>query len=224
MLSRAERQSRVGRRLFCHRSPHISIISCFWWCRVPKKDIRSKYAWTFIFLSHAPRSVPCLIFSPFFTCFFFLSLIPRAVSFHFLSGLGTPSLESVFFSYQPFPPPSPCPPAPLLYAFLLFFFFTLLLSLSHPPLPSLVISLSYVCPSLCVCVPPLFVSNSFSREIRDAYLVPLSSTGAAALSYIVRRWPHHQNAHSLVLRSTYLDRCQKGPIQIISPALRFFGN
>lgn len=52
-----------------------------------------------------------------------------------------------------------------------------------PSLLSWVISLSYVCPSLYVCVPPLFVSDSFSREIRDAYLVPLFSTSAAALSY-----------------------------------------
>lgn len=36
-----------------------------------------------------------------------------------------------------------------------------------------VISLSYVCPSLCVCAPSSFVSDSFSWEIRDAYLAPL---------------------------------------------------
>lgn len=45
---------------------------------------------------------------------------------------------------------------------------------THPPFFSWLISLSYVCPSLCVCVLPSFVSDSFSREIRDAYLVPLS--------------------------------------------------
>lgn len=87
---------------------------------------------------------------------------------------------------------------------------TLPLFLSHPSLFSLVISLSYVCPSLCVCVPPLFVSNSFSREIRDAYLVLLSSTGAAAVSYTARRRPRCQNAHSPVMCSTYLHCCQ-GP-------------
>lgn len=54
-----------------------------------------------------------------------------------------------------------------------------------PSLPSWVISLSYVCPSFYVCVPPLFVSDSFSREIRDAYLVLLSSTGTVMLSYTV---------------------------------------
>ena len=56
-----------------------------------------------------------------------------------------------------------------------------------PSLLSWVISLSYVCPSLYVCVPPLFVSDSFSREIRDAYLVPLFSSSAAAPSYTVQR-------------------------------------
>lgn len=45
--------------------------------------------------------------------------------------------------------------------------------LPRPPSFSWVISLSYVCPSLCVCVLPSFVSDSFSREIRNAYLVPL---------------------------------------------------
>lgn len=53
----------------------------------------------------------------------------------------------------------------------------------HPHLPTMsppslaplswVISLSYVCPSLCVCAPSPFVSDSFSWEIRDAYLAPL---------------------------------------------------
>lgn len=67
---------------------------------------------------------------------------------------------------------------------------------SPSPSPlSRVISLSYVCPSLCVCVPPLFVSDSFSREIRDAYLVPLFSTGAAAPSYAAPRWPRHEKRH-----------------------------
>lgn len=67
---------------------------------------------------------------------------------------------------------------------------------SPSPSPlSWVISLSYVCPSLCVCVPPLFVSDSFSREIRDAYLVPLFSTSAAALSYAALRWPRREKHH-----------------------------
>lgn len=67
---------------------------------------------------------------------------------------------------------------------------------SPSPSPlSWVISLSYVCPSLCVCVPPLFVSDSFSREIRDAYLVPLFSTSAAALSYAALRWPRREKRH-----------------------------
>lgn len=83
------------------------------------------------------------------------------------------------------------------------------LSLS-PSLLSWVISLSYVCPSLYVCVPPLFVSDSFSREIRDAYLVPLSSTGAVALSYIAQGWPHRQKPHPLIMCSSYPDQCQ-GP-------------
>lgn len=47
------------------------------------------------------------------------------------------------------------------------------LSFTHLTLPSWLISLSYVCPSLCVHVLPSFVSDSFSREIRDAYLVLL---------------------------------------------------
>lgn len=78
-----------------------------------------------------------------------------------------------------------------------------------PSLLSWVISLSYVCPSLYVCVPPLFVSDSFSREIRDAYLVPLSSTGAVALSYIARQWPHRQKPHPLMMCSSCSDQCQR---------------
>lgn len=113
----------------------------------------------------------------------------------------------------PPPPPPPCPRAPLLYGFLLFtcmpLSFSLCLPLALPPF-SRVISLSYVCPSLYVCVPPLFVSDSFSREIRDAYLVPLSSTGAVALSYTAWRWPRRQKPHPLIMRSSYPDRCQ-GP-------------
>lgn len=149
-------------------------------------------------------------------CIFSSSLAPFAVSFHFLSGLLTPSLESTrFFILTTPPPPFPCPHAPLLYGFLLFtcmpLSFSLCLSLSHPP--SLfffwVISLSYVCPSLYVCVPPLFVSDSFSREIRDAYLVPLFSTSAAAPSYTVRRWPRRQKPHTLIPRSSYPDQCQR---------------
>lgn len=53
-------------------------------------------------------------------------------------------------------------------------------SLPYPPFFSWVISLSYVCPSLCVCVLPSFVSDSFSREIRDAYFVPLFPRSAKA--------------------------------------------
>lgn len=53
-------------------------------------------------------------------------------------------------------------------------------SLPYPPFFSWVISLSYVCPNLCVCVLPSFVSDSFSREIRDAYLVPLFPRSATA--------------------------------------------
>ncbi len=78
-----------------------------------------------------------------------------------------------------------------------------------PSLLSSVISLSYVCPSLYVCVPPLFVSDSFSREIRDAYLVPLFSTGAAALSYTVWRWPRRKKPHPLIMCSSYPDQCQR---------------
>lgn len=125
-------------------------------------------------------------------------------SFHFLSGLCTQSLKCSLFFSPTFSASISLPSCPTTVSF--FFFTCISLYLSHPPSLSfspslffLVISLSYVCPSLCVCVPPLFVSNSFSREIRDAYLVPLSSTGAAAPGYTVRRWPHRQNAYSSVM-------------------------
>lgn len=81
-----------------------------------------------------------------------------------------------------------------------------------PSLLSWVISLSYVCPSLCVCVPPLFVSDSFSREIRDAYLVPLFSTSAAALSYTVQQWPRRKTPHPLIMTwSVSRARCRIKP-------------
>lgn len=57
-----------------------------------------------------------------------------------------------------------------------------LASVALPPLPPFLywlISLSYVCPSLCVCLLPPFVSDSFSREIRDAYLGPLFPSSPA---------------------------------------------
>lgn len=112
--------------------------------------------------------------SPFFSCVF--SLSPFAVSFHFLSGLCTPSLVSELPLLLHFL----ALVLPLLYGFLLFTCMPLSFSLCLPRPPSFsrVISLSYVCPSLYVCVPPLFVSDSFSREIRDAYLAPLFPTSA----------------------------------------------
>lgn len=81
-----------------------------------------------------------------------------------------------------------------------------------------VISLSYVCPSLYVCVPSLFVSDSFSRKIRDAYLVPLSSTDAVALGYSVWRWPRRQKPHA---RSSHADRSRgpEKPRPLLSTAL-----
>lgn len=122
--------------------------------------------------------------SPFFSCVFFSStLAPYAVSFHFLSGLCTPSLESAgFFPPLTTPPLSfPCPHALTVWISLVHVRASVFLPLSpSPSLLSWVISLSYVCPSLYVCVPPLFVSDSFSREIRDAYLVLLSSTGGSS--------------------------------------------
>lgn len=108
------------------------------------------------------------------------------------------------------PPPFPCPHAPLLYGCLLFTCMPLSFSfcLPRPPSFSWVISLSYVCPSLYVCVPPLFVSDSFSREIRDAYLVPLFSTSAAALSYTVQRWPRHKMPHLHIMCLSYPNHCR----------------
>lgn len=108
-------------------------------------------------------------------------LAPRVFFFSFSPLLVHPIIRD-FAGFAP--PTPPCPPAPLQY-------FSLLL-LPSPSLLFLVISLSYVCPSLCVCVPPLFVSHSFSREIRDAYLVPLFSTSTVGLSSTARRWPLRQ--------------------------------
>lgn len=125
-----------------------------------------------------------------------ISLVLYAFSFNFLSSLCIPSLDIVCF-FLPSPSCSiSLPWRTVLFSFFFFFIHvhaSVFLPLSPAPsLLFLVISLSYVCPSFYVCVPPLFVSDSFSREIRDAYLVPLSSTGAAALSYIVCRWPHSE--------------------------------
>ena len=87
------------------------------------------------------------------------------------------------------------------------------LCLPRPPSFSWVISLSYVCPSLYVCVPPLFVSDSFSREIRDAYLVPLFSTSRgsaelhrAAMALVVESHIHSSCAHHTP------DQCFEGPV------------
>lgn len=144
--------------------------------------------------------------SPFFSCDVSSSLTPHAVSFHFLSALCTPSS---FSSYNPsssilLPSCSLTVWMSLVHMHASVF---LLLSPS-PSLLSWVISLSYVCPSLYVFVPPLFVSDSFSREIRDAYLVPLFSTSAAVLSYTVQRWPRHKLPHLLIVFLSYPDRCQ----------------
>lgn len=80
------------------------------------------------------------------------------------------------------------------------------LCLPRPPSFSWVISLSYVCPSLYVCVPPLFVSDSFSREIRDAYLVPLFSTSRgsaelhrAAMALVIESHIHSSCAHHTLI-------------------------
>lgn len=130
--------------------------------------------------------------TPFFSPALFLPpSVPMLFSFHCLCALRAPSLVRSLFS-------SCCPSSSI---FLPSRSLTVWISLVHThgsvffpvsPSPSpfsWVISLSYVCPSLCVCVPPLFVSDSFSREIRDAYLVPLFSTSATALSYAALRWP-----------------------------------
>lgn len=150
---------------------------------------------------------------------FFLSpsLAPYTVSFHFLSGLFTPSLECAhfFFLLPPNPSSSISLPSCTLTVWFSLVHVNASVFLPLSPSPSLlswVISLSHVCPSFYVCVPPLFVSDSFSREIRDAYLVLLSSTGTVMLSYTVWRWPHRQKSHLLITSSSYLDRCKgSGP-------------
>ena len=144
--------------------------------------------------------------------FFFFSLPHTLRCFCSLSALCTSSLVCARFS--PPPPPPPPPLAALMLPYCMDFScsrpglcLSASVSLALPPV-SRVISLSYVCPSLYVCVPPLFVSDSFSREIRDAYLVPLSSTGAVAVSYTARRWPRCQKLPPLIMCSSYPDRCQ----------------
>lgn len=98
---------------------------------------------------------------------------------HILFAVCTPSLVRLLLSAVPFllSFPPPC-------SFTVWMFTHKPTSFSHclphPPFFSWVISLSSVCPSLCVCVLPSFVSDSFSREIRDAYLVPLYPGSATA--------------------------------------------
>lgn len=121
---------------------------------------------------------------------------PRAVSFNFLSARCIPSLTCAGF-VRPGPSSASLPSCSLTVWISLVHVHSSVFpsaSLALPPF-SWVISLSYVCPSLCVCVPPLFVSDSFSRKIRDAYLVPLSPTDAAAPSRAVHRWPCRQKPH-----------------------------
>lgn len=191
--------------------PHIYIMSCFRSCRMSKKDIRGKYACPSFSYRMLYKACHASSFAPFFFWEFF-PLIPLAVPFHFLPALCTPSLECRFFLTKSFRLHLPA----LLHPYCMLFVMLASVSLTLPSF-FLVISLSYVCPSLCVCVPPLFVSNSFSREIRDAYLVLLSSTSAAALSYIERQWPHHQNAHSLMLCTSIV--VKKARSETINPAL-----
>lgn len=83
-----------------------------------------------------------------------------------------------------------------------------------PPSPSplsWVISLSYVCPSLCVCAPSLFVSDSFSWKIRDAYLAPLFFLDRRRRS--AERGPGVKKTpppHPLTVHSSPPDQCRGG--------------